>query len=264
VDPLSDFFAFLVNLSPLWALLVYIGGMVLAGHWSTKRVQDDDVRSDLSDSGSKLLGATATGLFVLIGFTVAMLWSVLQAELSAINDEVESAAKIAATSYLLEPQAQQRIEASLIQYLEVASSSDRLILEQGDVPVLPSTAALTDLLQEVNSAANYDASDEWIQQHADDLVGELAANRASVRSIANREMPASLRAVLLIASGVVAMFAGASMAVHRKPYLVVGWVVSLSLALSLAFWLNNPFAGPMAANLEGLAQLADHLKHPDS
>lgn len=263
MDLFSDVFAFLVDLWPFWALLVYIGGMVLAGHWVTRRVQDNDVRSDISDSANKLLGATATGLFVLIGFTIAVLWSVLQDELSAINAEVETAAKIAATSYLLEePQAQQQILGSLIEYLEVASSGDRLSLEQGDVPVLPSTTALTDLLKETNSAANYDASDKWIQQRLDELVTELAAERASARSIANREMPGVLRAVLLVASGVVAVFAGASMAAHSKPYLVVGWVVSLALALSLAFWLNNPFAGPMAANFEGLAQLADHLKHP--
>ena len=258
----SGFIDQLAILNPFWLLVVYLGSCTALGLWFTKRVDNDDARADLSDSGNKLLGASATGLFVLIGFTVAILWNVLQDELGAINNEIEVSGKISATSFLLEEEATDRIWADLIDYLDVVSTGDVLHLATGDAPELPSTTALVALLEEVNNPRNYTTENQWIQQTLVNDVALLSGNRASIRSIATRVMPPVLAAVLVIASGVVAIFAGSSMANHRKPYLVVGWVLSLTLALSLAFWLNNPFTGPIRANFAGVADFADHLRDP--
>ena len=75
-------------------------------------------------------------------------------------------------------------------------------------------------------------------------------------------MPVPLKVVLFVAAGVVAVFAGASMAAHRKPFLVIGWVLSASLALTIALWLDNPFDGPVDADFGGLERLAEHIQQP--
>lgn len=259
---MSSFIDGVVSLSPLWQVMFIIGLCTFVGHQLTKRVADDDTRSDLSDSASKLLGATATGLFVLIGFTISILWSVLADELGHIDAEVESAASIAAYAHVLENDAKSRVDDELINYLQIASTADGAGLKEGDVYSLPSTAALVNLLAEVNSPENYTSENQWVKEELVEAVAAVAAERASMRSIAIREMPYSLRVVLFVAAGVVAVFAGASMAAHRKPYLVIGWVLSVSLALTLALWLDNPFDGPISADLGGLDRLAEHIQQP--
>ena len=250
------------SLNPLWWVMLIIGLCTFVGHQLTKRVADDDARSDLSDSANKLLGATATGLFVLIGFTISILWSVLADELGHIDAEVESAASIAAYAYVLEDDAKSRVDDDLVNYLETAHAADDAALKQGDVDNLPSTEALVKLLEQVNSPENYTSENSWIKTQLVEAVAAVAAERASIRSIALREMPVPLKVVLFVAAGVVAVFAGASMAAHRKPYLVIGWVLSASLALTIALWLDNPFDGPVDADFGGLERLAEHIQQP--
>lgn len=259
---MSSFIDGLVSLNALWLVMLIIGLCTFLGHQLTKRVADDDVRADLSDSANKLLGATATGLFVLIGFTISILWSVLSDELSHIDAEVETVGSIAAYAYVLEDDAKSRIDDELINYLQIASTADSAALKEGDVDSLPSTAALVNLLAEVNSPENYTSENGWVKEQLVEAVVAVSAERASIRSIALREMPYSLRVVLFVAAGVVAVFAGSSMAAHRKPYLVIGWVLSASLALTLALWLDNPFDGPISADLSGLERLAEHIQQP--
>jgi UDP-N-acetylmuramyl pentapeptide phosphotransferase/UDP-N-acetylglucosamine-1-phosphate transferase len=259
---MSDFWNALGSLSPLWALLLLLSVCTFAGHWFTKRTDDDDARMDLSDSASKLLGATATGLFVLIGFTISMLWWVLTDELDAVNQEVQTSGSIAGYAFLLEDDAKDRIDADLANYIQIVTTQDLAALQQGETGVLPSTSALVQLLAEVNSSENYTSENQWIKSELVEQVTALGSERASIRSIANRSMPSVLQAVLLIAAVVVAVFAGASMAAHRRPYLVIGWVLSSALALSLAFWLNNPVTGPISADFRSLEKVAENINQP--
>jgi hypothetical protein len=55
---------------------------------------------------------------------------------------------------------------------------------------------------------------------------------------------------------------------YSRPYLVngwilstalAGWVLSSALALTLVFWLNNPFTGPIEVDFSSLTGLADRL-----
>ena len=249
---------------PLWGFLLLFSVIVFIGYWLASRLEEEECK-DLSDSANKLLGATATGLFVLIGFCISMLWSILNDELAAVDDHVIVASELAWTSQQLDATANEQITEALVTYLNAVAFDDRQAYEdeaftKGNTTPYPSDSALQNLQQEVDDPENYTKDQTTIQQTLSQQVTKLAGTRESIRAIANRVLPYQTMVVLIVAAAVVALFAGASMASHRRPYLVIGWVLSSTLALTLVFWLNNPFTGPIEVDFTSIAGLADRLQ----
>ena len=253
-----------IPMHPFWILSILFSVIVFFGYWLTSRL-DEDESKDLSDSANKLLGATATGLFVLIGFCISICWSILNDELTAVDNHVIVASEVAWTSQQLDEPASEQINEALVNYLNSVAKADRAAyvdraFVEGNTTPFPSSPALRKLQKEVDNPDNYTTDQTATQQRLSQQVTKLAGSRESIRAIANRVLPPQTLVVLIVAASVVALFAGASMASHRRPYLIIGWVLSSTLALTLVFWLNDPFTGPIDVNFKAIEGLADRLE----
>ena len=162
-------------------------------------------------------------------------------------------------------QAQERKDLSrnLAQYLEKASTEDIESLRVGQIRPLPSDELI--LALELAVIALTDDSETMGEVTTQLLVKSLldiVSGRAELQSVSNRVLPAGLLGLVFLAARFVAIVMGASMSRVERPYLLVGWAIVMSLALSVLIWLSQPFYAPLEIDVKSLSELADVAREP--
>ncbi len=220
-------------------------------------------QTEIARYSSKLTAATATGLFVLIGFATTMSWNTYTAAQSAIDAQFVAADELIVAVEAL-PNTQQRDEIleSLAQYLDTLIAQDiEHFRENEDFPA-PSRDSIGDLQRAASAVVVNPVASQTIQiDLIEDAVKELAKQRGVVLSVSNRVLPNVMMALIMLSTLFVAIFMGASLSDEDRPWLLFGWVFVLTLALAVMVWIAHPFAAPLGIDLSALENLADTARN---
>jgi hypothetical protein len=254
---------------PLWPLLLFTALFTYLGYryvaWAYGLDAENADTAHWASTGAwKLFSGTATGLFILLGFTISVLWTTFNAEIMAVNGEVQTVSRIIWTSEQLDDDATLRVKTALKEYLEVATSpdGDLKVLAQaydGKYTRLPSTDALRNLANEIGRSENYTDSNRKVEATLLSQLSDVVSAREEIATIKLISMPNVLKFVLLGSAAAVCLLAGAMTQGQRGRVLIGTWVLSVSLSLSLAFWLDDPFSGVWTVKVSALRDLAESL-----
>lgn len=254
---------------PLWPILLFISLFTYLGYLYVARTyglhgDPADTAHWASTGAWKLFSGTATGLFILIGFTISLLWTTFDAEIRAVNEEAQAVSRIISTSERLDDDATLRVKTAIKEYLEVAISpdGDQKVLAQaydGKYTRLPSTDALRNLANEIGRSENYTDSNRKVEATLLLQFSDVISARDEVTNVKLVTMPNVLKFVLLLSAAAVCVVAGAMLSGHVGRPLIGSWVLTISLALSLTFWLDDPFSGVWRVQMDGLKELAESL-----
>ncbi|MAT60748.1 MAG: hypothetical protein CMH41_03680 [Micrococcales bacterium] len=259
----------IIETIPWWSIPIFcfilISGLSMLARGLAQRSSQEQRLKEIADYSQKLTSATATGLFVLIGFCITMSWSTFNAGQSAIDSQFSGADRIlvALDTSNLSEQDRKDFSNNLAEYLDKASTEDIESLRAGQIRPLPSDDFIYSL--ELAVIALTDESKRMGEVTKQLLVTSLldiVSGRAELQSVSNRVLPAGLLGLVFLAAMFVAMVMGASMSRVRRPYLLIGWALVMSLALSVLIWLSQPFYAPLEIDVKSLSELADVAREP--
>jgi len=250
--------------SPPWVLFPLVWFIVMAAFAAGSRAiarkrTSQERQTQVARYSNKLTSATATGLFVLIGFGITMSWNTFTAGQSAVDAQFVAADELIVASLDLENvQDKNRLLASVANYLDTTTEEDFTFFAQGNVFPAPSVDSFRELQQAASAAIEDPGTGQKIQiSLIEDSVTNLAENRGELLSVSNRVLPPVMMALIMISTLFVAVFMGASLSDEERPWLLFGWVCVLTLALAVMIWISHPFTAPLGIDISSLSELAD-------
>ncbi len=250
--------------APPWLVIAFwfavFTGVAFAARECVKRIASVERRSELAEHSNKLVGALGATFAFLVGFSISITWTNLGDGQRAVEDQAAYAQQLAwSVRSMQDDTLSGLLMADLGVYLTTLSTQDSDALARGTGQSLPSAESLDTLADTIHSYAFATESPGPEASMLVTNVQSLAAGEAGIAAISQRQLPL-LVAILLVMSGTaMAAVVGIGAVGVPRPYLLVVWCFVSALAMSVAFILDHPFAGPLSVNFGPLTAVANSL-----